>query len=142
MKRSYSKMKHFQTYEERLAYLDCAGMVGQETFGYERALNQRLYHSPEWRALRHKIILRDSGLYRPYDLGIEGREIDGPVFIHHINPITPEDFKMNSSKIWDPDNLICCSRQTHEIIHYGYRLAEKEFDLDGERFPDDTTPWR
>lgn len=141
-KRTYSELMQLPTYEERLKYLDCCGIVGEETFGYERYLNQRLYSSPEWRQLRHKIILRDSGIDYPCDLGVEGYEIVGPVYIHHINPITKEQLADMDPEIFNPENLVCCSRTTHEIIHYGYRHASKELELSGDRTPNDTTPWK
>ena len=68
-------------------YLQLKGAVGNDTFGYDRYLNQILYNSPEWKRLRNQIIIRDNGR----DLGCEGYEIYGRILIHHMNPITVED---------------------------------------------------
>ena len=46
--KSYSKMLTFPTLEERFRYLELKGSVGKDTFGYDRYLNQILYHSEEW----------------------------------------------------------------------------------------------
>lgn len=136
MSKSYSKLMELSTFKERFNYLRLSNMVGQETFGYERYLNQVFYKSPEWRSLRNQITMRDNGC----DLGIEGHEIFGHVYIHHINPITPKDIRERSGKLFDPENLICVSHKTHNAIHYG---DDTIIDSDPIiRSVNDTCPWK
>jgi len=72
------------------------------------------------------------------DLGVDGTYIRGPILVHHINPLTPEDFNpWNMDKLLNPNNLITCSIETHNKIHYGDRIE----DLSSERSPDDTKLW-
>ena len=134
--KSYTELVKLSSFLDRLRYLKLSGVVGAETFGYERRLNQVLYRSPEWKDIRRKAIIRDNGC----DLGIEGRDISGKLLVHHINPITLEDIYKRDPKIFDLDNLICCSNETHQAIHYGdENLIVAEFT---ERKPNDTCPWR
>lgn len=135
--KTYSKLIEFLTFEERYEYLKIKQRVGKETFGVKRYLNQVFYRSKEWREFRQKIILRDSGC----DLGIEGHEILGPVYIHHINPIMIDDIsRLNVSTLLNPENVICCSFNTHQAIHYG----DSELLLTDyvPRTEFDTCPWR
>lgn len=39
--------------------------------------------------------------------------------VHHMNPITIEDFENGCDIILDPEFLICVSLQTHNAIHFG-----------------------
>ena len=145
--KSYSEMSMLDSFEERYEYLKLKGSVGKETFGCDRYLNQMLYNIPEWKNLRADIIIRDDGC----DLGIPGRQIcpdkingkiprTSNVYIHHINPITKEDIINRDPKIFDPENLICCSFRTHQAIHYGdSSLIQKDWV---PRKPNDTCPWR
>ena len=87
--RSYSELIHLKTFEERFNYLKLDGSVGFSTFGYDRYLNQQFYTSSEWKRIRDVVIIRDHGC----DLGIEGYEIYGSFVIHHMNPITVENFE-------------------------------------------------
>lgn len=134
--RSYSEMRQLKTFEERFEYLKLNGRVGQDTFGYDRYLNQMLYKLPEWKSTKNKVILRDNGC----DLGIEGREIHGPVLVHHINPITVEDIKERSPKLFDLDNLISTMLSTHNAIHYGDSNLLARDPI--ERTANDTCPWK
>ena len=118
LKRSYSEMQRFHTFEERFDYLSLKGSVGTATFGFERWMNQDFYRSTEWRHLRQKIILRDNGM----DLGVDGFEIVERILIHHINPMTPDDFSNGHPSMVDPENLITTTHVTHNAIHYGDRL--------------------
>ena len=60
--RTYSELSSIGTYKGRLEYLKLSdGMVGQETFGHERYLNQSFYSSREWKRARRKVIIRDCG---------------------------------------------------------------------------------
>lgn len=113
--KSYSELIRIPTFMERYHYLKLHGIVGDTTFGFDRYVNQSFYTSSVWRQLRSKIIVRDEGC----DLGIPDRPIGGTIFIHHINPITLEMFEDDDKLLYDEDNLICVSRDTHNAIHYG-----------------------
>jgi hypothetical protein len=133
--KSYEELRHILTFEDRFRYLSLVGTVGDATFGSERYLNQRFYTSYEWRSVRDQVIIRDNGC----DLGILGREIYGPVYVHHMNPIKPEDLKFGRYSLIDPNNLITVSHRTHNAIHYGdEKQLVPEFV---ERSPGDTKDW-
>lgn len=136
-KKTYSELIQIPTFRERYRYLRLGGKAGELTFGNERYLNQILYKSPEWKKIRREIIIRDNGC----DLGCEGYSIVGIPLIHHMNPITVEDIVNRDEKVFDPENLICVSRRTHNAIHYG---DEELLLIDEiiERRPNDTIPWR
>lgn len=141
MIKSYSEMMKINSYEGRFEYLKIPGLVGEETFGSRRMLNQSLYSSPEWKRFRNGIIIRDS-LGGDYccDLAFQGKNIGGIVMIHHINPITAEDIVNRDFKIFDPENVVCVSRLTHEAIHYGNESLLMHDPV--VRRPGDTCPWR
>lgn len=136
MIKTYSELITLPTFEERFEYLKLDGTVGLDTFGYDRYLNQMLYRSAEWKRLRRDIIIRDNGC----DLACDGFEIHDRILIHHINPITVDDVNKRRPSIFDPDNLISVSHNTHNAIHYG------DIDLLAiapiERTKNDTCPWR
>ena len=132
----YSELSTIPTYEERFKYLQLKGAVGNDTFGYDRYLNQILYNSPEWKRLRNQIIIRDNGR----DLGCEGYEIYGRILIHHMNPITVDDIVSRDPIVFDPENLICVSHNTHNAIHYGDENLLIMAPV--ERTKNDTCPWR
>ena len=134
--RTYSELITIPTFEERFEYLQLKGSVGKDTFGYDRYLNQVLYRSHEWKRLRNKIIIRDDGC----DLACDGYDVYGKVLIHHLNPITVEDVLARSRKVFDPDNLVCVSHNTHNAIHYG----DVDLLVTGPiiRTKNDTCPWR
>lgn len=134
--RTYSELITIPTFEERFEYLQLKGSVGKDTFGYDRYLNQVLYRSPEWKRLRNQIIIRDGGC----DLACDGYDIYNKVLIHHLNPITVEDVLARSRKVFDPDNLVCVSHNTHNAIHYG----DVDLLVTGLiiRTKNDTCPWR
>ncbi len=137
MIRCYSDLIKMDTFEDRFNYLALHGRVGQDTFGYERYLNQMLYKNYKWRHLRNQIIIRDNGC----DLALEGYDIHDKIYIHHMNPITAEDIENNSEYLWNPEFLICVSFSTHNAIHYGdtsYLNLNKVI----ERSPNDTIPWK
>lgn len=135
--RSYSELVTIPTFKERYEYLKLNGRVGEETFGFDRYLNQRFYKSSEWRRLRNEIILRDSGC----DLGVEDREIQGRIIIHHMIPISVEDLMYHIGHVMNPEFLICVSKTTHLAIHYGDESLLLQDDV-VERKPYDTCPWR
>lgn len=134
--KTYSELITIPTFEERFEYLQLKGSVGKDTFGYDRYLNQVLYRSPEWKRLRNQIIIRDDGC----DLACDGYDVYGKVLIHHLNPITVEDVLARSRKVFDPDNLVCVSHNTHNAIHYG----DVDLLVTGPiiRTKNDTCPWR
>ena len=136
MSKSYSELIKLSTFEERFNYLKIGGFVGYDTFGSDRYLNQDLYNSRAWRNLRNNIISRDGG----FDMALEGFVAD-KIVIHHINPITVDDFENDSPSIWDPENLICVDRLTHNAIHYGDINLIKPVGIT-IRTPNDTIPWR
>ena len=135
--RSYSELVQIPSYIERYRYLRLGGKAGDITFGNERYLNQILYKSPEWKSFRRDIIIRDNAC----DMALEGYSIIGVPLIHHINPITVEDIYKRRDAVFDPENVICVSRRTHNAIHYG---DEELLIIDDiiERRPNDTIPWR
>lgn len=136
MIRTYSELITFPTFEERYRYLRLEGKVGEDTFGFDRWLNQSFYKDPEWRAIRDKIIIRDNGC----DLGIPGREIYSRIIVHHMNPITKDDILSRSAFLLNPEYLICTVKNTHDAIHYGDEGLLIKAPI--ERTKNDTCPWR
>ena len=135
--RTYSELIKLPTFMERYEYLRLGGKVGEETFGFDRYLNQIFYKSPEWLAIRNKIIVRDNGC----DLGVPGREIRGNrILIHHMNPITVDDILNRSDFLLNPEYLICTIKNTHDAIHYGD--SELLYQDPIVRSKNDTCPWR
>lgn len=133
--RSYSELRRFETFEDRYDYLALGGTVGRSTFGFDRYINQKFYTSRQWRDLRHEIIVRDNGC----DLGIEGYEIHNRIYVHHMNPILPEDLFSGEDHVLNPDFLITTTHQTHNAIHYGDKsLLPRPL---AERRPGDTKLW-
>ena len=134
--KTYSELSTFDTFEDRFQYLRLDGIVGEETFGFDRYLNQILYKSNEWKQCRRDIIIRDNGC----DLGCDGFEVHGRILIHHINPITVDDIVNRNSLVFDPENLILTSHNTHQAIHYGNKDLLILAPI--ERSKNDTCPWR
>ena len=112
--RFYAEFRHLETFEERFEYLKLDGVVGKNTFGFDRWINQYFYHLHEWKSVRDFVIVRDNGC----DLGIEGFEIHSGLLVHHMNPINVDDIKQNEEWILDPNFLITTSLRTHNAIHY------------------------
>ena len=136
MSKSYRELLKLASFEERFEYLRIGGLIGEETFGFDRYLNQLLYKSPQWKQTRDRIIIRDNAC----DLAISDRQIYQRVIVHHINPITIEQVGMLDDSIFDEDNLICVSHETHNAIHYG---DERQLILSPqERTKGDTCLWR
>lgn len=134
--KSYSKLITLPTFEERFKYLKLDGVVGEDTFGFQRWINQELYHSSKWRQFRDKVILRDNGC----DLAMEGFEIFGPILIHHLNPISYNDILNKNSNVFDLDNVVCTRHMTHNAIHYGDENLLSTSPI--QRSPNDTCPWK
>lgn len=134
--RTYSELITLPTFEERYRYLKLGGRVGEETFGFDRYINQIFYQSDEWRSIRDFVIVRDGGC----DLGMPDREIHTRILVHHMNPIRQEDILRRSKFLLDPEYLICTIKNTHDAIHYG---DESLLILEPiERKRNDTCPWR
>lgn len=133
---SYRNLILLPTFDERYEYLKLQGVVGQDIFGFDRYLNQRFYTSTEWRRFRNKVIERDDG----NDLGLEGYPIGGNIIIHHLNPLTIDDFENETEALFDFDNVICVSNATHQAIHYGDESLLPAPPLIRTR--NDTCPWR
>lgn len=135
--RSYKRMLQLPTFEERYEYLKLGGKVSEATFGSKRYLNQLLYRQAEWKKVRRDVIIRDNGC----DLAFTDRPIGSElIYVHHINPITIDDILERDPIVFDLDNLVCTTFNTHNAIHYG----DKSLLLGDpvERKPFDTCPWR
>ena len=134
--RTYSELIQLPTFEDRFDYLRLDGVVGKDTFGFDRYLNQQFYRSSEWKRIRNQVIVRDNGC----DLGIDEYEIHGRILIHHMNPISIEDLQYMSDLLMNPEYLICVSHRTHNAIHYGDESLIVTAPI--ERSQNDTCPWR
>lgn len=134
--RTYNELMLLPTFEERFEYLKLSGRVGEETFGFDRWLNQKFYRSAEWKHLRDQVIIRDNGC----DLGVEGREIYGKILIHHMNPISKKDIIERTDLLLNPMYLISVTKQTHDAIHYSDDSILMKDPI--VRSKNDTCPWR
>lgn len=137
--RSYTELIKMPTFIERYRYLRLGGKVGEETFGWERYINQKFYNSDEWRQFRNMIITRDFGC----DLADRDHEFaEGEkIFIHHMNPITVNDIVNKSDQLMNPEYVISCRKLTHDAIHFGDENLLAAFELT-IRKPNDTCPWK
>lgn len=136
--KTYSELIKLPTFIERFNYLKIGGAVGEETFGFDRYLNQVFYKSKEWLSVRRKVIIRDNGC----DLAMIGHEIPQgiSVLIHHMNPISKEDILNRTDFVLNPEYLITTILNTHNAIHYGNsELLVQEPVI---RFKNDTCPWK
>ena len=133
--KSYSILRQLETFEERYDYCKLGGIVGEETFGYDRYLNQQFYRSAEWKRLRREIIIRDQGC----DLAVPGYEIHGRLLIHHLNPISEDELLHGIDSLMNPDNLVCVSFDTHQAIHDGDKSLLPRGPI--ERKLNDTKLW-
>lgn len=139
MIRTYSELIKLPNFIDRYNYLKLGNKVGEETFGFDRYLNQIFYRSKEWKDVRNYVITRDCGC----DLGIIGREIPKgmKIFVHHMNPIDEHDIRLSTDYLFNPDFLITTMKLTHDAIHYGDESLLYS-DSPIERLPNDTCPWR
>ena len=135
--RTYSELSKLKTFRERYEYLKLDGTVGEETFGFDRYINQMFYKSEEWKRIRNYVITRDNGC----DLGIQDRKIiDSVILVHHMNPITKEDIINKNEILLDPEYLITTIKPTHDAIHYGdENLLAEDLIV---RSKNDTCPWK
>ena len=134
--KTYSELILLPAFEERFKYLRLDGRVGEDTFGFDRYLNQLFYRSYEWKKIRDHVIIRDNGC----DLGVEGYDIYGKILIHHMNPIKPEDLINVPDEIMNPEYLVCVSKRTHDAIHFGDASLLPALPV--ERTPNDMCPWK
>lgn len=134
--RVYNELMLLPTFKERFEYLKLSGRVGEETFGFDRWINQKFYRSAEWKHIRDQVIIRDNGC----DLGVEGREIYGKILIHHMNPITKKDILDRTDLLLNPMYLISVTKQTHDAIHYSDESILMNDPI--VRSKNDTCPWR
>ena len=134
--RTYSELILLTTFEERFKYLQLNGRVGDDTFGFDRYINQKFYRSAEWKRISDYIIIRGNGC----DLALKGYEIYGRILIHHMNPITVKDVELSTEYLMNPEYLICVTHNTHNAIHYGdEKLITKGPVV---RTKNDTCPWK
>lgn len=133
--RTYEDLLKINSFEDRFEYLKLSAKIGDETFGFDRWLNQYFYHNIEWKRIRDRVIVRDMGC----DLAHQDYPIKGKVIVHHMNPINLTDIEERSDILLNPDYLICVSHNTHNAIHYGDQnlLPKKPI----ERRPGDTKLW-
>lgn len=136
MIRTYSELIGFDTLEGRFNYLKLGDRVGSETFGFDRYLNQIFYTNQEWKSIRNEVILRDRG----FELGLNDYEISGPIYVHHMNPITVTDIEERSKFLLDPEYLISMSFNMHNALHYGDVNHLRKYQLI-ERTANDTQLW-
>lgn len=134
--KTYSELIRLPTFQERYKYLKLDGIVGKETFGFDRYLNQIFYRSQLWKQVRDQVIIRDNGC----DLAVQGHDIYDRILIHHMNPITADDIENKSALLLNPEYLITVTHQTHNAIHYGDEGML--LTLPKERSKNDTCPWK
>lgn len=134
----YSELIKLNTFEERFEYLLLNGIIGEETFGHSRYLNQSFYTSTEWRKVRDYVIVRDNGC----DLASADFPIFGRIIVHHMIPITKEMVIRKDRSILDPEYLICVSHDTHNAITYHDTNYISKLSGPTIRKPNDTCPWK
>ena len=134
--RTYSELIKLSTLAERFDYLKLGGVIGEDTFGFERYLNQNFYRSAVWKKIRNQVIIRDNGC----EMGLEDYPISGRIIIHHMNPVDSDDIIHQRDILLNPEFLICVGNQTHNAIHYGSIDLLPQDPI--ERKPNDTRPWK
>jgi 5-methylcytosine-specific restriction endonuclease McrA len=139
--KNYKGLILLNSYSERLEYLKTYDN-NPGNRNKERDLLNAFYRSRTWRDIRKLVIQRDLFC----DLGIPGLEIQnkendklGTIVVHHIVPITLADLENESDLLMSMDNLITCSIETHNQIHYSTNKFE---NMIIERKPGDTCPWK
>lgn len=136
MTRTYEELIRLPSFKDRFEYCDLTGVVGADTFGGSRWLNQVLYSSEEWKAFRREVIIRDKGC----EFALPGFDIYKYGTIHHLNPITKADVINRRPCVFDLNNVVLVGSDTHRFIHYGRGRAPQKEPL--VRRPNDTCPWR
>lgn len=135
--RTYSELSKLKNFKDRYNYLKLDGLVGEDTFGFDRYLNQKFYKSDEWKRVRNFVITRDNGC----DLGVKDHEIiDNVILVHHMNPITKDDIINKNDVLLDPEYMITVTKRTHDAIHY----SDESLLVDDIiiRSKNDTCPWK
>lgn len=139
MIRTYTELIAIPTFIDRYRYLKLEGNVGEETFGWERYLNQTFYKSNEWRRFREWIIVRDHGCdLAAFDHGFASGEL---IIIHHLNPISTKDIIGRTEYLMNPEYVVACRKLTHDAIHYGDESLLFPYEVTTRR-PNDTAPWK
>jgi hypothetical protein len=133
--RRYTELRRLATFEERYEYLNLRGFVGEQTFGFDRWMNQAFYRSREWQLAREATIVRDEGC----DLGIPGYDIHHGLLVHHMNPLSEVDLVAGEEALIDPEFLITTTQRTHNAIHWGDASQLPRVLV--ERAPGDTKLW-
>lgn len=136
MERCYSELIALPSLQERYDYCKLGQGVSDETFGYERYMNQVFYKSYEWREVKRKVILRDNGC----EFGLKDYPIMGRIIVHHLNPLTVDDILNRTKHLLDPEYLISVSHLTHNAIHYGSADILPQDYI--PRTPNDTCLWK
>ena len=126
--RTYSELIKLPTLAERFEYLKLGGVIGEDTFGFERYLNQNFYRSAVWKKIRNQVIIRDNGC----ELGLEDYPIAGRIIIHHMNPVDSDDIIHQRDILLNPEFLICVGNHVAD----GMRNQSPEYvwiilDVDG-----------
>lgn len=127
--RSYSELILIPDFTSRLEYLKLL----DNNVDSPRHMSGEFFKSKVWLITRQHILERDLG----FDLGVFGVYIEGPMYVHHINPINVHDIRHQTKRLLDPDNLITVSMNTHNSINY--KKVEREVWV--ERRPGDTKLW-
>ena len=127
--KSYSELIKIDSFSDRLNYLK----LHDNNVTSPRHMSRQFYESQMWKTVRRMVIERDLG----FDLGVFGVYIEGPMYVHHINPINENDIIYLTDKLTNPENLITTSGNTHNLIHYN----KKEKESWVERSPGDTKLW-
>ena len=135
--RTYSELIRLGSFEERFEYLRLPAKGGPTLFEIERLRRQSFYKkNSEWQSIRDAVIVRDMGC----DLAMPGYDLYDGIIIHHMNPITDKDIVERNPDILNPEFLVCASRTTHNLIHYGAgKVVVPRFVT---RSPNDTRPWK
>lgn len=134
--KTYSELIKIKSFEDRFEYLSLHGIVGKETFGGYRHINQVLYQTDKWKSTRREVIFRDNGC----DLAHLDFLIHGSIYIHHLNPITIDDILEERPCVFDLENLVSTTFRTHNAIHYGTKDLLPKAPV--ERRKNDTCLWR
>lgn len=137
--KTYSELITYSTFDDRFNYLRLKGIVGEDTFGFDRYLNQMFYSSQDWKNFRNYIITRDGGCIMglsdfPYAKG-------DIIVVHHMNPISKDDVINGTDILMNPEYAISVPAWLHRAIHYNLDCTNLEPKV-VERFPGDTCPWK
>jgi len=135
----YSELIQLSSFDDRYNYLRLKGQVGEDTFGFDRYLNQMFYTSTEWKQFRNYIITRDNGCIMglsdyPYARGDR-------IVVHHMNPLNKDDIIHSSDFLMNPEYAISVPDWLHRAIHYNLDNVSFEPKL-VTRYPGDTCPWK